>query len=88
MSEQTRNILIDVGFSKYGNDDKAHAGAIFLSLLLLAVLLAAVLVAAISPHEEVLKIAIQGLSSTFSLVAGVAIGRSGAVNRSHGYEAE
>ena len=80
-SAENRVMLIDVGFFKYGTDDKAHAGAIFLSLLLLFVLFVTVAVGAFAPNVEWLKVAIQVVGSSFTLVAGVAIGRGGAVNK-------
>ena len=75
-SAENRIIFINLGFFKYGTDDKAHAGAIFLSLLLLLVMVASLFVGAFTAaNADWMRAFLQFIGSAFTLVAGVAIGR-------------
>lgn len=67
-----RVLHINFGFFKYGTDDKGHAAALVLSMLLLGLTGIAGLIA---PDDEWTKTLLQMLGSAFTLVAGVAIGQ-------------
>ena len=71
-SADERVLHINVGFFKYGTNDKAHAAAMVLSLLLFASI--AVLLIFGMQHEWADKV-FTWLGSAFLFVTGVAIGK-------------
>jgi hypothetical protein len=60
---------------KYGTDDKVHAAAVFLSVLLL-VLIAFVCLLGTVVDRSWIPTTLQGLIPAFTFVAGVAVGKS------------
>lgn len=60
---------------KYGTDDKGHAAAIILSVLVV-ILLGAVFVGGLFVERAWIPDALKMLGTTFTFVAGVAIGKS------------
>jgi hypothetical protein len=70
-----RMLFIDLGFFKYGTDDKTHAGSIFLSLVLLLCMAVIGILGLFNSNTEATKAALAVFSAAFSFVAGVAIGR-------------
>ena len=70
-----RVLHINFGFFKYGTDDKGHAAALILSMLLLAMIGLTGIAGLIAPNDEWTKTLLQMLGSAFTLVAGVAIGQ-------------
>lgn len=71
-----RVLSINVWFLKYGTDDKAHAAALLLSLILLAILIG-VLIRADGSQSVWNDKVFSWLGSAFLLVAGIAIGKGG-----------
>jgi hypothetical protein len=68
-----RVFFIDTKFFKYGTTDQGHAAALVLSALLLIVILTLGFVALVAGADLTL---LQFLIAPFSLVAGVAVGKS------------
>lgn len=78
-SAEKRILFIDLGFLRYGTEDKAHAAAVIFSsvLLLILVLLTLILMNigdAESCKTETLKYIFEWIKSAFMLTIGVAIG--------------
>ena len=65
----------DLGIVSYGTDDKSHAAALILSVML-GVLMLALFVGGILIDRAWIPDALQILGPAFTLVAGVAIGQS------------
>lgn len=65
---------LNLGFFKYGTDDKTHAAAILLSLLLF-ITIAGILI--FGDGSEWTKEAFRWVSGAFLFTAGVAIGKGG-----------
>lgn len=72
---ENRVLLINLGFFRYGTDDKAHAGAMVLSIVLLGMIFLTGLAGLLTGAAEWTQQLIQWLGSAFTLVAGVAIGQ-------------
>lgn len=72
---ENRVLHINLGFFKYGTDDKAHAGAMVLSMALLAMIALTGLAGFIPGSGEWTKSLLQLLGSAFTFVSGVAIGQ-------------
>jgi hypothetical protein len=70
-----RILFINLGFFKYGTDDKTHAGSIFLSIALLLFAILIMLIGLWSKNTEWLDKILASLWSAFLFVAGVSIGR-------------
>jgi hypothetical protein len=74
-SAENRVLHINLGFFKYGTDDKAHAGAMVLSMVLLVMIFLTGLGGFIAGVGDWTKTLLQMLGSAFTFVAGVAIGQ-------------
>lgn len=72
---ENRVLHINLGFFKYGTDDKAHAGAMVLSMLLLVMIALTGVAGLIAQEDEWPGEILQMLGSAFTFVAGVAIGQ-------------
>jgi hypothetical protein len=72
---ENRVLHINFGFFKYGTDDKAHAGAMVLSMALLVMIALTGLAGFIPGAGDWTKTLLQMLGSAFTFVAGVAIGQ-------------
>ena len=68
-------LMIDLGFFKYGTDDKGHAASLLLSFFLLLLLCVLFPIGAFFDRVWVVD-ALQILGTAFTLVSGVAIGKS------------
>jgi len=75
-----RILFINFGFFKFGSDDKAHAGSIVLSVVLLGMALLIILLGMFSENAAWLDKVFAWIGSAFTFVAGVAIGRGGKDN--------
>lgn len=78
-----RVLRINLWFFKYGTDDKPHAAAIALSLIILFVLIAVMVIGLFSSQSAWLNKIFDWLGATFIFVAGVAIGRTGSNTKQH-----
>ena len=74
-SAKKRVLHINLWFFKYGTDDKAHAGAMVLSMVLLFMIALTGAAGYIPGSGEWTKLLLQMLGSAFTFVAGVAIGQ-------------
>lgn len=74
-----RVLFIDLGFFKYGTDDKTHAGSIILSLALLAIMAIIAIGGLFSGNMDVVKVGLSTFGPMFTFVAGVAIGRGSSI---------
>jgi hypothetical protein len=70
-----RILFINLGFFKYGTADKAHAGSIFLSLVLLLVAFAIMIIGLYSGQGAWVEKVLSLVWSAFLFVVGVSIGR-------------
>lgn len=71
-----RVLHIDWKWFRYGTDDKGHAAALVLSMVLLAVSVFVIVVGLIWPQSEWLETVFKWLGGAFLFVSGVAIGKS------------
>jgi hypothetical protein len=72
-----RVLHLNFGFFKYGTNDKAHAAAIVLSIVLLIVTLFLVIIGMFAPNAAFLEKVVTWLWNGFLFVAGVAVGHGG-----------
>jgi hypothetical protein len=79
-SAPSRVLYINLGLFKYGTDDKAHAAAIVLSLLLLTLIAITMVLGMFATNPDWPEKILTMLGSAFTLVAGVAIGRGSALS--------
>ena len=70
-----RVLHINLGLLKYGTDDKAHAAAIVLSIALLVMIFLTGIAGLFPGASDWAKTLLQWLGTTFTFVAGVAIGQ-------------
>ncbi|MEH2472998.1 hypothetical protein V1281_005812 [Nitrobacteraceae bacterium AZCC 2161] len=70
-----RILFINIGFFKYGTADKAHAGSIFLSLILIVVAFSIMVIGLYSANGAWLEKVLSLVWSAFLFVVGVSIGR-------------
>jgi hypothetical protein len=71
-----RILFINLGFFKYGTADKAHAGSIFLSLVLILVAFLIMIIGLSSANGPWLEKVLSLVWSAFLFVVGVSIGRA------------
>src|SRR6266852_5215840 len=74
---ENRILFINARIIRYGTDDKAHAAAITLSLLLLLTALVVMILGLFATNTQWLEKMLSWVGSAFLFVAGVAIGRGG-----------
>ena len=74
---ENRILFVNCGFFRYGTDDKTHAAAILLSIVLLLVAILIILIGLFSSNLGWLERALSWVGTTFVFTAGVAIGRGG-----------
>jgi peptidoglycan/LPS O-acetylase OafA/YrhL len=72
-----RVMLLNFGFLRYGTNDKSHAAAICLSLILLALLLIVSAMGLFSPNAASFDKIIALIGNAFLFVAGIAVGQKG-----------
>jgi len=72
---ENRVLHINVGFFKYGTDDKAHAGAMVLSIVLLVMIALTGIAGLIAADSKWPGELLEKLGTAFTFVAGVAIGQ-------------
>ena len=77
---ENRVLHINLGFFKYGTDDKAHAGAMVLSMVLLVMIGLTGGAGLVSPNAAWTGDLLKMLGSAFTFVSGVAIGQGLAKN--------
>lgn len=78
-----RVLFINLGFFKYGTNDKSHGAAIILSFLLFVLLAVIFVIGFWATNVDWAKECLRFVGTTFVFVAGVAVGRSGKNENSH-----
>ena len=69
-----RILLINLGFFKYGTDDKTHAAALVLSLLIFITIIGVILLGAWASSTDWVEEVFKWLGSAFLFISGVALG--------------
>jgi hypothetical protein len=72
---KNRILFINLKFFKYETDDKAHAGSIVLSMMLVSIAVLIMLIGLASSNTEWLEKVLGYVWSAFLFVSGVSIGR-------------
>lgn len=74
-----RVLHINIPCFSYGTNDRGHAAAIFLSIVLLVMMMLCFAATLIKPEAPALDRILTILSSTFTLTVGIAVGRGSLV---------
>lgn len=72
-----RVLFINVGFLKYGTNDKTHAAALTISLILLPMIIAIIVAGFFTDKAAWTDKVFGWLASTFLFSSGIALGRGG-----------
>jgi len=82
-SADGRVLYLDLPFFKYGTNDKTHAAAFILSLVLLVTIIILVFLGLNATNTAWAERAFNWLGSAFLFVAGVAVGGKGYEHKPH-----
>lgn len=85
---ESRILYLNLGFFRYGTNDKVHAAAVTMSLVLLLVNVALIFIGLFREPTDWHKTAFQWTTNTFLFVAGFALGTSGSSRSGNGDQDE